>query len=111
MCAHCRMAISQKQFAAEILLRDESVAKFDDIGCMLSYLKESEHNENAAAIFAVDYETKQWVDVHNASFLKTQKVQTPMGGGILAFAEPARAESASRQFQGSIHRFAELPSP
>ena len=37
MCSFCRMAISEKRYAAEIIDAEDNVMKFDDIGCMLRY--------------------------------------------------------------------------
>ena len=105
MCAHCHMAISQPQFAAETLDRDTNVTKFDDIGCMLKSLGAGK----PAAIFVADYNTRQWFDVRDAYFVRTSKMQTPMGGGILAFGDRAAAEKATRDYgQAPVLRFAQL---
>jgi copper chaperone NosL len=109
MCEHCRMAISRKQFAAEILDADENAAKFDDIGCMLRYLDKGEHKPTA--LFVVDYTNRQWLDAKAALFVRGSKVATPMGGGILAFGGRARAEAAAREYGGAVFEFAQLPKP
>jgi copper chaperone NosL len=103
MCAFCRMAISQKQFAAEIIDGKGSAQKFDDIGCMLRY---REHQKTTpAAVFVVDYRTRKWLDGASAYFIRSDRLQTPMGGGIAAF---ANADSARREFNAPVLRFAEL---
>ncbi len=100
------MAISQKQFAAEAVDADENAVKFDDIGCMLRYLATPEHKP--AALFVVDYETKRWIEASNASFVRGSRIPTPMAGGILAFAERARADAAAREIGGEVVSFARL---
>lgn len=40
VCTHCKMALSEKQFAAEFITSDGEAVKFDDIGCLLDYRKE-----------------------------------------------------------------------
>jgi copper chaperone NosL len=34
MCAFCKMAISERRYAAEFLNRDGDAFKFDDVGCL-----------------------------------------------------------------------------
>jgi copper chaperone NosL len=96
------MAISQKQFAAEVLDAEENVHKFDDIACMLRFLKQREMK--AAAVFVADYQTREWVKANSAFFLRTDQVATPMGGGLLAFSDAARADAAARSFGSRVLR-------
>ena len=103
------MAISQRQFAAEVLDADENAVKFDDIGCMLRYLANGERK--LAAVFVTDYANRQWLDAKAAVFVRGSKAATPMGGGILAFSDRARAEAATREFGGSVVAFEQLAKP
>src|SRR5215470_12346642 len=109
MCGFCRMAISQKRFAAEVLDADENAVKFDDIGCMLRYLEGG--RPKPAAVFVMDYDTREWKHANAASFLRGSKAATPMGGGILAFGDKARAEAAARDLGGEVLLFARLSKP
>lgn len=36
-CASCRMAISERRYAAELIDQDGNIYKFDDIACMLRF--------------------------------------------------------------------------
>ena len=109
MCGHCRMAISQRQFAAEVLDSDENAVKFDDIGCMLRYLANG--RQEPAAIFVTDYAARQWLDAKAAVFVQGSKVATPMAGGVLAFGGRAKAEVAARELGGSVVVFGQLAKP
>lgn len=103
------MAISQRQFASEVLDTGENAAKFDDIGCLLRYLGSTE--QKPAAVFVVDHGNRQWVDANQAFFVRGSKVATPMNGGILAFRQRADAEAAVRQYGGSVLPFGQLTQP
>ena len=107
MCAHCKMAISEKEFAAEFINQDSEAFKFDDIGCMLDYLK-AKPDTKIAAYFLVDYKTKKWVKSAAASFVKSAEIKTPMGGGMIAFHDPAIAEAAATKYKGKKLNFEEL---
>ena len=106
MCASCRMAISQKQFAAQLFDAEENVHKFDDVACMLRFLKQREMTP--AAVFVADYDTREWIRGSSALFVRTARVDTPMSGGLLAFSDAARAEAAARKFGSHVLRPAEV---
>ncbi len=107
VCTHCKMAISEKQFAAEFITQDSDALKFDDIGCMLDYLKEKPDTK-VVAYFFVDYETKQWVKGSNASFAKSGEITSPMSGGIIAFQDKTKAAAAVTKYKGKMLDFEEL---
>ena len=107
VCIHCKMAISERQFAAEFITPDGDASKFDDIGCMLDYLKEKPDTKVAAHFF-MDYETKQWVNGRAASFTKSAEITSPMSGGIIAFQDKAKAEAAATKYKGKTLNFEEL---
>lgn len=99
MCSFCKMAISQKQFAAEIVTDDERVLKFDDVGCLLHYREQAGASVSNVAIFVTDHESRQWLKAEDAYFTRSKTIKTPMGSGILAFADGSKAGSESMRFQ------------
>jgi copper chaperone NosL len=107
MCAHCKMAISEKQFVGEIINQDGDALKFDDIGCMLDYLKEKPETK-VAAYFFVDYETKNWVEGDKTIFVKSDEITSPMSGGLIAFNDKTQAEATAAKFKGKILNLQEL---
>lgn len=107
MCGFCRMAISQRQFAAEVLDADENPVKFDDIGCTLRYIA----GHKPSTIFVVDYGTRRWIEGGAAFFVRGSRVATPMAGGILAFGDRSQAEAAARELGGEVQTFARLSKP
>ncbi len=107
VCTHCKMAISEKQFAAEFINQDGDALKFDDIGCMLDYLKEKPDPKNVTYFF-VDYEKKNWLTESTARFVKAEQISTPMSGGIIAFGDSPRAEAAAVKYQSRVLNFSEL---
>jgi copper chaperone NosL len=108
MCSFCRMAISEKRFAAELITLDGDALKFDDIGCMLDYLKEKPNSPRIAAYFVVDYETGEWVRGEAAFYARSVELKSPMSHGIVAFKDHGRAETAVNKHKGKLIRFSEL---
>ena len=110
VCAMCKMAISEKRFAAEFIDRDGQALKFDDIGCMIHYIKEKQVREQVAAIYLTDFETRQWVRAEEAHCVQSEQIKSPMSGGIIAFKDPAGAEAGAATYRGKRASFADLLS-
>jgi copper chaperone NosL len=107
MCALCRMAISEKQYAAEIIDPDETPAKFDDIACMIRYAKEH-GRRRTAAIFAVDYPSRRWIGAASAHYVQSEKIPSPMRGGLIALKDEAEARNQAARFSGRVLAFDDL---
>ena len=108
MCSMCRMAISEKQYAAEFITKDGEAMKFDDIGCLRDYLKAKVDRSQIAGYFVADYESKKWIKAESAHFVKSAEFATPMGGHLVAFQDEARAKAAAANFNGQELGFADL---
>lgn len=109
MCTECKMAISEKQFAAQFLTQDGDAVKFDDLGCLAQYLAtHSQQGNHIAAFFVADYETRQWLPATSAFYVYSTKFQTPMQGGFAAFRERSQAEAAAQAKQGRLRTWEEV---
>ncbi|HAL55024.1 MAG TPA: hypothetical protein DCP63_00750 [Bacteroidetes bacterium] len=107
VCTHCRMAVSDKSFASEILTADDEALKFDDLGCMETY--RNDHPDlKIIAVFVSDYETKTWLR-HEKSVIVGTSIATPMGSGRIAVADSARALEIARKFPPDKPKGANAP--
>ncbi len=89
-CSDCRMAISNESFAAEIIDDGNEVFKFDDLGCMEHFRKNSPAL-SIRALFVKDYESRSWIPYEKSTIVQTG-VRTPMGSGKVAFMSSAKAK-------------------
>lgn len=110
MCAFCKMALSEKKYAAEFITRDGDAFKFDDLGCMVDYIAGKKNRDQIAAFFVADFESKEWLNAETAHFVSSAKFQTPMSGGIVAFSDRSKAEAAAAASGGRLLSFAEVIS-
>lgn len=94
-CAACRMAISSPEFASEIIKKDGSAAKFDDLKCFEKYRREQNAGE-FEAMFVKNYETKGWIPFDKSIIIQTG-IETPMGSGKIAVADQERAKEILKQ--------------
>jgi len=107
MCVFCKMAISEKQYAAEFLNQDGDAFKFDDIGCMAGYVAEKKVRDSVAAFYVVDFHSKRWLKSEEGVFVFSLNFHTPMGGGMVAFKDRSQAEAAAAANQGRLISFAD----
>ena len=105
-CASCRMAISQPQYAAEAVDKEGVAYKFDDIGCMLRYLKE--HTLPQRRLYVMDYVNRQWLEAERAVFVRSDAIASPMAGGLAAFRDQPAARQFLKNSSGQMISFAEL---
>lgn len=86
ICTACSMIISEVPYSAQYILTDGKVKKFDDIGCMIDYIKHTNNElDKISAVFVRDYNSNKWIDAKEAHFLRSTLIITPMGHGIVAF--------------------------
>lgn len=98
-CSYCRMAISQPEYAAELVTPEGRVERFDDVGCLAAWLRRHGRPEGAAA-FVAEYRTGGWIAAESASYLVSPALPTPMSSGLAAFADRAAAEAAASELGG-----------
>ena len=108
VCANCKMAISQKTFAAEILDSEQTAVKFDDIGCLARYISKRGRKYQVAAWFVTDRDSKTWIDATKAWYVQSDSIRSPMGSWIVAYRERNRAETAAAQPGYRLRTFAEI---
>lgn len=106
-CALCRMQISDRTFAAEIVDSDGRVIKFDDIGCSFRFEADGRLQAPAAARFVTGYESKEWLRAEQAWFVRSAGMKTPMTSGIVAFRDRERAADFAGKHNVKPERFDE----
>ena len=108
MCSFCRMSISEKRFAAELIDDAGQVLKFDDIGCMANFIKQKRNNAPTAATFVMDFDSREWMKAENGFYVRSPELKTPMNNGLAAFKNQSSAEAAVAKYHGTRLGFAEI---
>lgn len=108
MCTYCRMAISEKRYAVQFVDQEGQASKFDDVGCMMSYLRSRKAQDPIAHYYVVDFDSHRWITASQAYFVHSSQYKTPMGGATVAFEHKSRAEQAAGEFHGLLMSFSEL---
>jgi copper chaperone NosL len=97
ICERCRMAINDERHAGAIVAGD-ATQRFDDVGELI--VAAQEQGETERKIWVHDFESKEWLDGTTATYVWMPSRVTPMATGIVAFAEPARAEAFAAEQGG-----------
>ncbi len=97
-CDRCQMIVSEERFAAAYVTPAGEARRFDDLGCLTAFLQE--RPEDVAQVWAHDHETRAWVRGREATFVRAPGVITPMGTGLVAAADPARAADLAARTGG-----------
>ena len=93
MCERCKMAVSERKFAFEIIEPKSGKAyKFDDIGCGVLWLDEEKIPwRDKAIMWVTDAKTGEWIDAKKAIY--TDDSITPMAYGFAAYTEKTKPKN------------------
>lgn len=86
-CHHCKMALMDPKFGAELVTEKGKIFIFDDVNCMLGYM---DSEEGKTQVFkhtlVMDYlNPGTLIDANFAHYLKSSEFKTPMASEVVAF--------------------------
>ena len=84
MCDRCVMVISDRKNSIQLRGKTKKQEhRFDDIGCMVIWIKESQIDTNKLNIWVNDVKSGEWIDAKKAFY--TSGNSTPMDYGFSAY--------------------------
>lgn len=90
-CAHCKMLVSDKRYAAQAIDQAGEHRFFDDVGCMVLWV---DAHQPAAPAWVRESSSGTWLDARTAHYL--QGARTPMDFGMEARADGSLGFEAMR---------------
>jgi len=101
-CYFCKMTISDDRFGAEIVTTKGKIYKFDDIHCILAYLKTNDLLEaNIKSIYLTNFlDNHQLLNTKNLYLLKSESLHSPMNGNVAAFENLDSLKLTQQKFIG-----------
>ncbi|MEO8084676.1 MAG: nitrous oxide reductase accessory protein NosL [Ardenticatenales bacterium] len=110
VCDACGMIVTDVRFAAATIVEVDGVLeprRFDDIGDMLAY--HAEHRTLSVRRWYVhDHASLAWIDALAAHYVRAAAIRSPMGHGLVAFAERDAADAFARTVSGTVASFEAL---
>ncbi|GAA5521431.1 nitrous oxide reductase accessory protein NosL [Aliifodinibius salicampi] len=108
-CAHCKMMITDEQFASQIVTDKGKAIKFDAIECMAVYQRENADELQGAIRYVSDYnQPGNWIKAGEAQFVKSEVINSPMGESLLAFPSEKEAREHVAEKSGALLKWAEV---
>jgi len=109
-CVTCKMGVVDLKFGGEILTRKGKVYKFDDIGCMIRYMKSGILNpHDIEQTLVMNYEKRnEFINVDDAVLIASPLTRSPMGFNLAAFTNRDAAAKYIEGTTGKIFSWSEL---
>ncbi len=102
-CHYCNMTIVDRQHAAQLVTAKGKVYKFDAAECMINSLKDEFNDTEMAHLLVTDLnEPSKLIDAKTASYLVSEKIESPMGANLSAFKDEISANKAKENFTGTL---------
>lgn len=109
-CDNCKMTISNGQFGAELITQKGRYYKFDDIACMIHFVKINTE-VSYQSFFVCDYlKDCKLLPVENCIYLKGGSIKSPMNGNVIAFSSKKEAAQYQPKFNAVLSTWKELYS-
>jgi copper chaperone NosL len=109
-CYFCKMTISDERFGAELLTKKGKAFKFDDVHCIISYLKAKDIvPQNIKDVYLTNFcENHELVNVNQMLLLKSDAFKSPMNGNIAAFNNKDSLQKVQQRLDGNIVNWKQL---
>lgn len=102
-CAYCKMTVSDARFGTQLITKKGRAYNFDDVQCMIAYVKEGQtQRKDVAAFYLPDFKSQELKPAENMFYLKSEALKSPMRGDIAAFASKTDLESVLAEFGGTV---------
>lgn len=109
-CTHCKMSISDLKYSAEAVNKNNKVFVFDDIKCLLQYIKQDQKLDESLFFIADFNNETAFIPAKQAWYVSGGKLSSPMGGNIAAFKEKSVAEKFAAQQGGNVLNWEQVKS-
>jgi nitrous oxidase accessory protein len=102
------MGVSDVRFGGELQSQSGRLFTFDAIECLTSFFLEARERNDVRGVWVADYETSKLIPVDSALFLRSTRVQSPMGRSLLAVAARDVQPAKLAQYGGDVMRWPEV---
>jgi len=96
------MTISDARFGTQLQTKKGRVYNFDDVQCMISFVKESNvKKQEVSAYYLPDYVSNKLLPAEQMLYLKSEELKSPMRGNIAAFEKTEDLEKTKAELGGT----------
>jgi copper chaperone NosL len=100
-CNFCKMTIMEKNYACELVTQKGKVYKFDDLSCLVKFMKTAKTQQNDYDFIVVNnfIKSNEFVDASKALFVNGEGVSSPMQGNLAAIKDLNDFENLKKQYK------------
>jgi copper chaperone NosL len=111
-CRHCHMTIADPRFAAELVTSTGMVYVFDDVGCLVAFVRAGTVPASRVhSLWVYDYlKPDAMIDARTAVYLDMDTLQTPMSSHLAALHPGVAADSLHALMGGRLLTWDRLPT-
>ncbi len=104
------MTLADRRFGAEVITTHGRALPFDDAGCAANHLVSGETPPaEVSSVWVIDYtRPDSLITASTAIFVKSERFPSPMGSGLVAVPDSARARTLAAEAQGTILTWSEV---
>jgi len=110
VCDFCKMGIVDPRFGGELITKKGKLYKFDDVICMMRYLRSGPvKDKNISQKLVINFKnSNDFIDVDKAFFFLSAELKSPMGGNAGAFRSESEAGKMNTTGQGKTMTWNDL---
>lgn len=103
ICDDCNMSIMDGKFGGEVITKKGKLYKFDDIHCLVHFIKSGNINEaDIKQTYFINYKGSDFIDANSAVLITSPELKSPMNGNTAAFVNQQEAEKKANEVHGKI---------
>lgn len=101
-CNFCKMSIADEHFGAEMISKQGKVYKFDDIHCLIEFIKVNDISKgDIRQTWLINYEQPHnFIPAEKAFLVKSNKLHSPMGGNVASFDDEKKMNDLMKNIKG-----------
>lgn len=108
-CHFCNMTIVDRQHASQVVTSKGKAFKYDAIECMVHSLQDEFKDTEIALYLVADFnQPGELIDASKATYLVSEKLQSPMGANLSAFQNVEAGQKAQEKFTGKVYTWEEI---
>jgi copper chaperone NosL len=104
------MGVADLRFGGEVITKKGKIYKFDDMRCMIDFLKSGtlEEKDIAKKLFMNFEKPNEFLNVNTAWFAASKETRSPMNSNISGFESKAAAENILKDKTGELASWDEI---
>jgi copper chaperone NosL len=100
-CGTCKMTIADERFGGEIITQKGKIYKFDSLECLADYYQKNQ--AIVRSVYVMDFLARgKLVAAERAFFLKSERLEGPMGHGAAASVDRSGLEQLQKKLSGEV---------